>query len=117
MLSLDPPAYGVAAYHCQQAAEKLVKGLLVAAATPFRKTHDMDELADLGGSSYPDARDLLDAVRMLTVWGFAYRYPGAEDVSEPVPGEAELNRTIEIVERLAQRLQVAATAGASKAPD
>jgi HEPN domain-containing protein len=65
-MSLNPPAYGVAAYHCQQAAEKLVKGLLVAASTPFRKTHDMDELADLAGSIYPDARDLLDTVRMLT---------------------------------------------------
>jgi HEPN domain-containing protein len=29
-LMLDPPALGVAAYHCQQAAEKLAKGLLVA---------------------------------------------------------------------------------------
>src|ERR1700740_224935 len=67
-LSLDPPARGMAAYHCQQAAEKLVKGLLVAASTPFRKTHDMDELADLAASSYPEWRDLLDGVRTLTVW-------------------------------------------------
>jgi HEPN domain-containing protein len=99
-LSLDPPARGVAAYHCQQAAEKLAKGLLVAASVPFRKTHDMDELADLAASSYPECRNLLDAVRMLTLWGFAYRYPGTEDIVEPVPEEAELRRTIELVERL-----------------
>jgi hypothetical protein len=30
-LRLDPPARGGAAYHCQQAAEKLLKGFLVQA--------------------------------------------------------------------------------------
>jgi len=116
-LSLDPPARGVAAYHCQQAAEKLVKGLLVAASTPFRKTHDMDELADLAASSYPECRDLLDTVRALTVWGFAYRYPGTEDISEPLPSDAELRRTIDLVERLAESLRAATAASESGAPN
>ena len=104
-LSLDPPAYGVAAYHCQQAAEKLVKGLLVFASTPFRKTHDLDELGDLAVSHYPECQHLLDAIRSLTVWGIAYRYPGVEDISEPVPDEAELRRTLDLLERLGERLQ------------
>src|SRR5215813_2214547 len=102
-LGLDPPARGVAAYHCQQAAEKLVKGLLVAASVPFRKTHDMDELADLAISSYTECLDMLDAVRMVTVWGIAYRYPETEDILEPVPDEVELRRIIDLIERLAER--------------
>jgi HEPN domain-containing protein len=110
-LSLDPPARGVAAYHCQQAAENLIKGLLVAASTPFRKTHDLDELADLAVSNYPECHTLLDAIRPLTVWGFAYRYPGTEEISEPVPDEAELRHTINLIEGLAGRLQTAAIAG------
>ena len=114
-LSLDPPARGVAAYHCQQAAEKLVKGLPVVASTPFRKTHDMDELTDLANLNYPECRDLLDAVRALTVWGFAYCYPGTEDIPEPVPSEVELRRTVDLVERLGERLQAAATASESGA--
>jgi len=114
-LSLDPPAQGVAAYHCQQAAEKLVKGLLVAASVPFRKTHDMDELADLAISSYPECLDMLDAVRMVTVWGIAYRYPETEDIPEPVPDEVELRRIIDLIERLAERLQVAAETDDSQA--
>jgi HEPN domain-containing protein len=112
-LTLDPPARGVAAYHCQQAAEKLVKGLLVAAAVPFRKTHDMDELADQAASRYPDCQDLLDALRPLTVWGFAYRYPGMEDISEPIPNEPELRRTLGLLERLAEQLLGASAAGDS----
>jgi hypothetical protein len=33
-----------AAYHCQQAAEKLVKAVLVEASTAFPKTHDIAAL-------------------------------------------------------------------------
>jgi len=75
----------------------------------------MDELADLAASSYPECRDLLDAVRALTVWGFAYRYPGTEDIPEPVPSEVELRRTIRLVEGLGERLRAAATASESGA--
>ena len=39
------PRLGASAYHVQQAAEKLVKALLVLSGEPFRRTHDMDDLA------------------------------------------------------------------------
>jgi HEPN domain-containing protein len=104
-LALDPPAFGMAAYHCQQAAEKLTKGLLAAAGVPFRKTHDLNELADLAAAHYPAARQVLDVIRPFTVWGFAYRYPTMEDEPEPVPGDADLRRALDIVAELAERLQ------------
>jgi HEPN domain len=47
---------GQGAYNCQQAAEKLIKGLLVLAAAPFRKTHDLDELSEAAAPIYPDLR-------------------------------------------------------------
>ena len=106
-LAINPPALGVEAYDCQQAAEKLAKGLLVAAGVAFRKTHDIDELADLAASNYPECRDLLNTVRPLTVWGVAYRYPAAEDIPEPVPDRSELHRTIGTIEQLARRLHTA----------
>ena len=114
-LALDPPALGVAAYHSQQAAEKLAKGLLVAAGVAFRRTHDIDELADLAASNYPECGDLLNQIRPLTVWGIAYRYPATEDIPEPVPDSAELHHTIGIIEQLARRLH-AATAGSPDHP-
>jgi HEPN domain-containing protein len=43
-LQLDPPSLGGAACHCQQAAEKLLKGFLVRASIDFRRTHDLDTL-------------------------------------------------------------------------
>jgi hypothetical protein len=79
----------------------------VAAAVAFRKTHDIDELADLAASNYPECRDLLNTVRPLTVWGVAYRYPAAEDIPGPVPDGAELRQAIDIIEQLAQRLHTA----------
>jgi HEPN domain-containing protein len=115
-LALNPPALGVSAYHCQQAAEKLPKGLLVTAAVAFRRTHDIDELADLVESSYPECRDLLNRIRPLTVWGIAYRYPAAEDIPEPVPDSAELDDTIGIIEQLAQRLYTATTVRSPDGP-
>ena len=45
-LAAKPPLALPAAFHCQQAAEKLMKGFLVLAAQPFRRTHDMAELID-----------------------------------------------------------------------
>jgi hypothetical protein len=64
---------GIAAYHGQQAAEKLSKGLLVLAATAFRKMHDLDELSEAAVAIYPDLVPLL--FRARTYWGFAFRYP------------------------------------------
>ena len=77
----------------------------------FRKTHDLDELADLAVSNYPECRNLLDATRPLTVWGVAYHYPGTEDIAEPVPDQVTLRRTIDLIERLGERLQATAAAG------
>ena len=115
-LALNPPALGVAAYHCQQAAEKLAKGLLVSAGAAFRQTHDIDELADLAASNYPECRDLLNTIRPLTVWGVAYRYPATEDIPEPLPGSAELHPIIGTIEQLARRLHTATAVRSTHRP-
>ena len=43
-LAAAPPLLGDAAFHCQQAAEKALKGLLTWHDREFRKTHDLVEL-------------------------------------------------------------------------
>ena len=47
------PSLSGAAYHCQQAAEKLVKAVLVEAAISFPKTHDVAALVGLLPSNHP----------------------------------------------------------------
>jgi len=56
------PSPSGAAYHCQQAAEKLVKALLVQAGLAFPKTHDIAALVGL----LPDSHRLKKALSNLT---------------------------------------------------
>lgn len=65
-LTMDPPSLGNAAYHCQQSAEKAMKGLLVAAGVSFRKIHDLDELANVAAPLYPAFAADLDRCRPFT---------------------------------------------------
>lgn len=48
-LAADPPLVDPAAYHCQQAVEKIIKALLVAAATKVPRSHDIE----LAAPAYP----------------------------------------------------------------
>ncbi|CAO3459539.1 HEPN domain-containing protein [Azospirillum largimobile] len=104
-LSIEPPSLGNAAYHCQQAAEKTMKGLLIAAGVGFRKIHDLDELADAVAPLHPMLSADLDRCRPFTAWATDYRYP-PEDESPP-PSREEILEALDIL----QRLHAAATAG------
>lgn len=95
---LDPPAVETAAYLCQQAAEKLIKGLLIAADVAFPRVHDLDRLADLAAPHYPALVPHLDACRMLTTWGVAFRYPDTM-APEVAPSAEELADTLAALER------------------
>lgn len=61
-------------FHCQQAAEKLLKGLLSNLGIRFRKTHDLRELLDLlTDFGHPLPKDLSE-VDILTPYGTLFRY-------------------------------------------
>jgi len=92
---------GASVYHVQQAAEKLLKALLVLAAEPFRRTHDLDDLATRLVPVYPQFAAQAETVRRLSVWGIAYRYPGLEDAPEPLPEIEELARMIDMLKEFA----------------
>lgn len=68
-------------FHCQQAAEKLMKALLSACGVRYRKTHDIGGLMDLlteAGAALPEE---LQDIDFLTPFGTIYRY---EDFAPPV---------------------------------
>lgn len=97
-LAMVPPSLGNAAYHCQQAAEKTMKGLLVAAGVGFRKVHDLDELANVAAPLYPTLAADLDRCRPFTSWATEYRYP-PEDESPPPTDEA-IFEAVAVLDRL-----------------
>lgn len=99
-----------AAFHCQQAAEKLLKGFLILAARPFRKTHDMAELFDAVAPLYPDIAGLISEMQDWTRWAIAARYPQPGGVAEPEPAIDELSRATAAVDALIRALRERAPA-------
>jgi hypothetical protein len=83
------PLPGAAAYHVQQAAEKLLKGLLALQAAPFRKTHNLNELGLQLTALVADLAPLVTPLNGLTPWAFAFRYPGLDEPSLPTLAEIE----------------------------
>jgi HEPN domain-containing protein len=99
--------YGSAAFHCQQAIEKLLKGFLVLAGKRFRKTHSLAQLGGAAQQSFPDLENLVKAARNWSDWAFEYRYPSASGPAKPLPEEDELRRALATVDILAARLRAA----------
>ena len=85
-----PPLKDIAAYHCQQAVEKLLKAALILAAVRPRKTHDVNLLADEVATVFPKLAPLAEPLRRCTLWAFVYRYPHPDDELEPQPETFEL---------------------------
>ncbi|MCK9377955.1 MAG: HEPN domain-containing protein [Syntrophobacterales bacterium] len=75
-LAASPPFIEDMLFHCQQAAEKSMKGFLTAHDRVFRKTHDLDELASACEAVDPTLKEFLNPARDLTVFAWEFRYPG-----------------------------------------
>lgn len=77
----------VAIYHCQQSAEKALKGFLAYHDLPLERTHDLKRLVQLGSQIHPAFLDLLLDAAALTPYATLYRYPDGLDESEPTAME------------------------------
>jgi HEPN domain-containing protein len=76
-LSTEPDPYlDTAIYHCQQAAEKAVKGFLVFHDQDFEKTHNIRFLVTLAIRFESEFSSWLDSAKRLTPYSGMFRYPG-----------------------------------------
>ena len=74
----------IVAFHAQQAAEKVLRAMLVLRQVDFPRTHSIGALlAMCEQAGYTDAQELIDA-SSLTRYAVTTRYPGDE---EPVSRE------------------------------
>lgn len=64
----------VIGFHCQQAAEKLLKALLSFLGVHFRKTHDLRELADLLADAGHALPGHLSGIDLLNPYAVEMRY-------------------------------------------
>ena len=74
-----------AAYHCQQAVEKAIKGYLLYHDVRFEKSHDIVLLLTQATVIDSSFSAFFDEARLLTPLAVEYRYPG--DYIEPEPEE------------------------------
>jgi len=84
----DPePLREIIAFHCQQAAEKYLKAVLVSLQIEFPKTHDLEELLELLAPVRSDVAAMLEGIEVLSPFGVKIRYPG--DFPELLPGQEQ----------------------------
>ncbi|GAA6620584.1 HEPN domain-containing protein [Scytonema sp. NUACC26] len=78
----------IAIYHCQQAAEKALKGFLILHDTDPGDTHNINTLVKLASAFQPEFTTILKEAGYLSQYNQTYRYPieATEDFN-PSPGE------------------------------
>jgi len=85
-LATGPDVYlDTAAYHCQQAGEKAVKGLLAFYDHELEKTHDIEILVGLAEAYESTIHTQRPAAKQLTPYATRFRY--IEGPLEPSPDE------------------------------
>jgi HEPN domain-containing protein len=72
-----------AIYHCQQAAEKAIKGFLAYHDHPLQRSHDVERLVTIASAYDPSFSKCVDSAIFLTPYATAYRYPGESTSLEP----------------------------------
>ncbi len=96
-LSSEQEIYGdIAIYHCQQSAEKAIKGFLILHNQIFPRTHDIRLLIQLAIKINPIFEAYQETSEVLTPYATEFRYPS--DVMEPTSEELEnaLNKADEL---------------------
>lgn len=109
-LAVDPPVLAAALLHGQQAAEKLMKAVLVHEGRPFRKTHDLFELARAVADARPDLAELAEPLAELTPWHLLGRYPGPFGF-ETMPDAADVRAALPAVDALAEAVRASIEGG------
>jgi len=92
-----------ATFHAQQAAEKALKGFLTWHDTPFRKTHDLLELATTCAPIDSDLGSLATPATALTPFAWSSRYPG-DDAPTVQAAENALERARRLYRAVLDRL-------------
>ncbi len=92
----SPPLLDTAIYHCQQAAEKAVKGYLVFCEQEAERVHDIEVLIRSAMSCDQRFTAWVDVGIELTPYARLYRYPGP--AAEPT--QKQFDRAISAAEGL-----------------
>lgn len=107
-LRATPPLLDDIVFHCQQAAEKSLKGFLTWHDRPFRKTHSIEELGEQCLQVDPTLKVLIDRAVPLTEYAWKFRYPGEPEEPSSQEAEEALATAREVYAAIVARLPVEA---------
>jgi HEPN domain-containing protein len=104
LFTAKPPFLADIVFHTQQAVEKAFKGFLTWHSTPFRKTHNLEELGEQCLRLDASLKQTVDLAVPLTKYVWKFRYP--DDPDEPTREEAEkaLKLAREVFDAVLERL-------------
>ena len=88
------PLLETAVYHCQQAAEKAIKALIVLHGEVAPKSHDLDILLDKLRNYIDDMNDLSSIAEQLSEFATKYRYPTFNELDEDKLTQALVDEAI-----------------------
>lgn len=75
IIEIKSPPTDTICFHCQQCAEKYLKGFLIFYEIEFEKTHDLHQLLDLCKQVDKSFDELRAAADMLNPYAVEIRYP------------------------------------------
>lgn len=80
--NMRPQPVEIICYHCQQAAEKFLKGFLALQGEEIKRTHDLIQLNKSCQTYDEDFAKIEEACLLLTDYGVNVRYPFPMDINE-----------------------------------
>ena len=86
-LAAQKVPYDTVCFHCQQAAEKLLKGVLIAHGCEYPITHNLFVVLEKVLEFDPSAESLRETLALLNPYSVEVRYPG--DAWMPTPDDAK----------------------------
>ena len=74
------PKFEIVCYHCQQCAEKLLKGYIASNKGRLQKTHDLVVLCETCSTFDPDFEAIINQCSDLTIYASEVRYPNLLEI-------------------------------------
>ena len=95
-----------AAFHLQQATEKLFKAYLIRQGWRLQRTHDLTTLLNEAVKYDPSMEEYRAICKLVNRYYIATRYPPSEDMEEPPPMEdADIHASLADITPLIERLR------------
>jgi len=95
LVTMQPQPLEIICFHCQQAAEKYLKGFLLFKSVEPPKTHDLVDLNDMCADVYEQFGNMDKANAILTRYGVLPRYP-----QEIMITENDMHKAIEYTRQI-----------------